>query len=394
MQQTTLRPPVEAHDASRLDRMIASVGRSSVQLVRGRQAIINMEPVLATLARNSALTGEADNLAYFLSTPYSLKKIPWLLTIGDPARRSKLIGAVLLFEYRIGLWGTRVFAGADRTGRRDLIAAPEMRAQVAAIAARTLLQQGAHIVYLTFSDAYRDDDCPGVPAGVAEQAISAELHAIRHRAQWSLEEREIPSHLPMLPTFDETLARIGQRTRSNLRYYRRRAETDLGARFVTDVEITVEQFLAFNRECKYAVPDAEARLRYRTAHTHPNFSMRGVVDGAGRWLSLVGVRRHNGFIEIHWQMNREDLPHCSLATVLRSMMIDDEIAHGFTRLYIEGGTPQPIGRSFVPLRIDELLVKRNSFYVRLLERFASVVFPPKNYVGQLLKRTDLCWRRG
>jgi hypothetical protein len=353
-----------------------------------------MESELALLARNSSQTGEADNLAYFLSTPYSLKKIPWLLTVGDAARPGTLIGAVLLFEYRIGFWGTRVFAGSDRSGRRDVIAAPEMRAQVAAMAARTLLRQGAHIVYTTFSAAFRDDESGGVPAGLAQHAVAAELRAIRERTQWSLEEREIPSHLPLLPTFDETLARIGQRTRSNLRYYRRRAETDLGARFVTAVDITVEQFLAFNRECKYAVPDAEARLRYETAHAQPNFGMRGVVDSAGRWLSLVGVRRHNGFIEIHWQMNREELPAYSLATVMRSMLIDDEIAHGFTRLYIEGGTPQPIGRSFVPLRIDELMVKRDSFYVRLLERLASVVFPAKNYVGEKLRRTDLLWRRG
>ena len=392
MQQTTLRP-VEAHDDTRLDRTIVCADRTSVQLLRGRRAIVRLQSELALLARNSSQTGEADNLAYFLSTPDALKKIPWLLTIGDPARPGNLIGAVLLFEYRLGFVGLRVFAGADISGRRDVIAAPEMRAQVAAIAARTLLRQGAHIVSLTFSDAYRDDDEPGVPAGMAERAVLAEFRTLRKRAQWSLEEREIPSHLPLLPTFDETLARIGQRTRSNLRYYRRRAETDLGARFVTDVQITAEQFLAFNRECKYAVPDDVARLRHQAAHTHPNFGLRGVVDGAGRWLSLVGVRRHNGFVEIHWQMNREDLPHCSLATVLRSMMIDDEIAHGFTRLYIEGGTPQPIGRSFVPLRIDELMVKRDSFYVRLLERFAPVVFRAKNYVGQKLGRTDLQWRR-
>jgi hypothetical protein len=125
----------------------------------------------------------------------------------------------------------------------------------------------------------------------------------------------------------------------------------------------------------------------------PNAGLRGIRDREGRWLSLVGLRRQNRFAEIDWQMNRADLPAHSLATVLRSYLIEHEIAQGSTRLYIEGGTPQPIIRSFAKRRIAELTVRRDSWYVRLLERFASVVFPPKNYVGQTLINPDLHWKR-
>jgi hypothetical protein len=364
-------------------------------MLRGRDAILAVQPLLAEFVRSTGQTGEADSLAYFLSTPDAVRKIPCLILVGEA---ENLLGAVLLFEYRAGFGRTRVFATADGSGRRDVLARPEMRAAVAAFAARTLVEMGAQIVHLAFSETHLDlEDSPlTVPSsGMAEQAIAAEfrVNSRRVQAEWTLLEREIPAFLPLLPSFNQTLARIGQRTRSNLRYYRRRAELDLGCTFEPRVEISREEFLAFNRECSYAVEDSLAEFRYRMLGGLPNAGLRGIRDREGRWLSLVGLRRQNRFAEIDWQMNRADLPAHSLATVLRSYLIEHEIAQGSTRLYIEGGTPQPIIRSFAKRRIAELTVRRDSWYVRLLERFASVVFPPKNYVGQTLINPDLHWKR-
>jgi hypothetical protein len=317
-----------------------------------------------------------------------------------------LAGAILLFEYKAGLAGARVFASGDGSGRRDVLAAPELRARMAAFAARTLIEQGAHLVQIAFCETHNSygevrtkldpEAVPDVPhEGVAEQVIAAELRGAGRKisAQWTLREMEVPAYLPLFATEQATLARIGQRTRSNLRYYRRRAELDLGARFEASAQITREEFLAFNRVCTYSVPDAMAGFRYDAVKRLAPGCLRGVRDGAGRWLSLVGTRRHDGFVEIDWQMNRADLPQYSLGTVMRAYLIEHEIGLGSTRLYIEGGTPQPIGRSFVKQRLGELTVKRDSAYVRLLERFASVVFPPKNYVGQTLIHPDLHWKR-
>ena len=228
----------------------------------------------------------------------------------------------------------------------------------------------------------------------SERSIASELSIASPQkcgGSWSLRESKVPLYLPLGLTFDATLARIGQRTRSNLRYYRRRSEADLGCSFVANVTIDLQDFLAFNRECTYAVPDALAKWRYRSLGTLINPFLRGIRDGNGRWLSLVGGRRQCGFAEIDWQMNRADLPQYSLSTVLRSYLLEHEVREGSSRLYIEGGTPHPIGRSFVSGHVNELTLKRSSPYVELMEKFSRRPFLAKNHLAQTLQDPDLRW---
>ena len=326
-----------------------------------------------------------------------MKKLPCLLLVGGRGADA-IEGAVLIFEYKTRLGGTRVYAIADATGRRTVIAEPECRARVAAVASRTLIAGGAQVVHISFSETHAGPEGGighEVPAiGHARHEVSHEL--VRGRGvetTWMLEEQDLPLYLPLYASFDETLARIGQRTRSNLRYYRRRCELDLGSRFVAEVCISLREFLAFNRECTYAVPDDLAEWRYETLHGLPNTLLRGVCDRNGRWLSLVGMRGNGRYVEIDWQMNRAELPASSLSTVMRAYLIEHEIGRGTTRLYIEGGTPQPIGRSFLKERVAELTVKRRSIFVWLLQRFGGRLFPVKNRLGQILADPTAEWSR-
>jgi hypothetical protein len=380
-----------------------AVASTQIRLLRGRKAILQMQPLLAEIARTSGQSGETDGIAYFLSTPDAARKRPCVLLFSQSASAAPS-AAVLLFEYLAGPIGTRVFATADGSGRRDVLAPPELRAHTAAFAARTLIARGAQIVHLAFNEGHLDHEPeasgPHVIArnrfaGLAEQPVVAGFRSADGpcpAAEWTLLEREIPAFLPLLPTFNATLARIGQRTRSNLRYYRRRAELELGCTYEANPAITLQQFLVFNRTCSYAVPEELAAFRFYALARLPHASLRGIRDRDGRWLALVGIRRQNQFVDIDWQMNRAELPAQSLATVLRSYLIEHEISLGSTRLYIEGGTPQPIIHSFVKQRIGELTVKRNSTCVHLLERFASSVFPAKNYIGRTLTNPELHWR--
>ena len=66
----------------------------------------------------------------------------------------------------------------------------------------------------------------------------------------------------METTVDAALPAIGQRTRSNLRYYRRRAETRLGCTFLPEIKVLRAEVLTFNRQCMYAVADDVAGWRY------------------------------------------------------------------------------------------------------------------------------------
>ncbi len=380
----------------------ASLVPPPVRVFTGRDAIVQVQARLAALANTTGQTGEVDSLAYFLSTPHGTKKIPHLILFGDSTRLS---GAVLLFEYRTPLGGSRVFATSDSTGRRDVIAPSGFRARIAAAAARFLIEQGAHIVHAAFSerhvacDRHRDPTnghplFHDTPAINVRHTIATELKAHRPggvRGDWAVREREIPAYLPLLFSLETTLSRIGSKTRFNLRYYRRRCESHLGSHFVAQPQLTLAEFLAFSRKCTYAASDELATFRFEAMQSEPNQVMRGVRDDSGNWLSLVGTRRHNGFVELDWQMNRDDLPAYSLATVMRSYLMEYEIAQGSTRLYIEGGTPQFIAGSFLRQQVGELTVVRDSMYAAMLERFARKVFPPKNYIGQILQDPMLEW---
>jgi hypothetical protein len=266
---------------------------------------------------------------------------------------------------------------------------------MAVAAASFLFGRGAHIVHLAWSETHSDAVSP--PDFLAEPVSG------RHRIEsllakvpsgrWSLTEREMRVYLPLLGSFDKTLARIGQRTRSNLRYYRRRSEADLGAHFIADAAPTREEFLAFNRQSQYAVDDELAGWRFDSLQALSSPFLCGVRNGEGQWLSLVGGRRQNGFAEIDWQMNRNAWLNYSLGIVMRSYLIEHEVGLGSTRLYIEGGTPQPIGLSFASERVAELTIVRDSLAGHLLFRVGQHVAPSRNYLGQVLGDPNLTWQR-
>ena len=363
------------------------------RIVAGRARIEALQVLLVELANLTGQAGAADDVAYFLSTPDALKKTPHLIlqraSPGEDAVHG-FSGATLIFEYRTPLGPSRVFATPDATGRRNVLAERGMRTRTAVEAARTLVDRGAHVVHLAFHE-------PADEAGTM-QVVAGELAGKGHadRRLWALAQREMPLYLPLKSSFEATLAQFGARTRYNLKYYRRRTARDLGCVFVPQVEIGLDEFLALNRQCMYPVPEALAVFRYEARKSVSDPLFCGVQDRTGRWLSMAGGRRRGRELEMDWQINRDGLPLYSLCTVLRSCLIEHESTqgglHGPTRLYFEGGTPHHIGRSFQRERVVELTVKRQSLYTGFLTRFATQLFPAKNYVSQVLRDPSLDWR--
>jgi len=362
---------------------------------------LKLQPSLADLAARCGLNGSADHLDYFLSDPQVIKKTPYLLlfrnTFGIPgvSQRGELGAAVILFEYD-WMIRSRVFGNFDWTGRRNVLAPQGRRAEVAAQAARSLLDGGAHIAHISFSESYSDADCIGAssePTDDSRDSVKARNEgAFGSDVLSTVLVRSVPLYLRIKPTFDATLAGIGKKTRANLRYYRRRSECELGCRFVPEAKVSLAEFLAFNKLCAFPVSDVRARWRYKALQRVPDHFLRGMVDSEGRWLSLVGGRKYCRFAEIDWQMNRADRPTYSLSTVLRSYLLEYESALGSTRLFIEGGTPSAIGHSFTEETVEDLIVKRSSPRLQMLERLYGRLLPPKNYVGQILRDSNLNWK--
>jgi hypothetical protein len=312
-----------------------------------------------------------DWLHHFVNSPDSLEKSPYLVLVGD---ERSLVGALLLYEYRCAGVGTRVFATDDILGTRTVIAPEHERVNVATAAVRQLMGSGAVMALVSI-------DTPERPT--PQQTRSAGAHTTDVRI------RSVPRYLALEPTFDATLAQMGAHTRRNLRLYRRRAETELGAEFVPHVSIDCHDYFELNRESTNPSPGDIACWRYQLYdknRSDERILLCGLRGPDGRWLSLIGGRRNGRTTEISWQYNRAGLSHYSLCTAMRAYLLEHEIARGARRLVFEGGTPHPIRFAFTREQtVDLLAVRRHSIRAWLLRHFADRIFPEKNFLRAALK---------
>ena len=360
-----------------------------VHFVTGREPVLRLGQGLMEFSELCGQSGSMHDLAYFLSKPGALPRIPHLLLLGASdldlrmPRLADLVGAVLIFEQQIGGFGMGAFATNDRSGRSTLLARPQDRMRVAAMASRALIDRGAHLVLMSFRA--QDSSEPASPV----QPFPAE--GGRYRAHWARRERSIPGYLPLSVTFDATLAGVGTRTRRNLRYYRRRAEAELGCVFVPEVEVTREELLSFNKECMFAVSKQVAAWRHDSLKELSGPVFMGMKDKEGRWLSMLAGRRYLDRSEILWQMNRDSLAEYSLGTAMRAYFIEREIAHGSRRLYTEGGTPHSMRHSFVPEGLTDLVIKRDSLVAKAMQIAARRFVRPDNDLSHMLDAPELKW---
>jgi hypothetical protein len=354
--------------------------RFQVDLTEGRESVLQLQDALRELSRRSGQPGAMDDLAYFLSRPTVQKKRPVVVRFHCP-ESSELIAAVLLYEYRIGGRGVGIFATEDTTGHRTVVAAPDLRCQVALRAAKELVQRGAHAALISFQH----------NAASMDPSLESILCGLRGGFRWVSREREIQGYFPLLPTFDQTLAQLGKKTRTHLRYYRRTAEAQLSCVFVPRADISRAEFLELNRSSCYAVSDELAGWRFDSLQRFGEPVLMGVRDREGRWISAAGGRRHNSWIEIHWLLNREDLPTYSLSTVIRCYLIENEIMLGTKRLYFHGGTNHPMRSAFIPEKSTDLLLARSSA-VPALRFVANRMMPADNMLRNVLLDETLAWR--
>jgi hypothetical protein len=373
-----------------------AVEQPRVHVVKGHARVRPLAEFLRRFGERCGQPGAMQDLGFFLSKPGAMARMPHLLLVSrgkqfdaDDPKLEELLGVLLIFEYRAMGKATGGFATNDRSGRSTFLALPGLEQQVLALAVGALVKCKARVILVS----YRNESRVG---GAALRALDHPPLQVEAGgpsvARWATRERTIPGYLPLEITFDATLAHIGQRTRSNLRYYRRRAEKQLGCTFLPEINITREELMEFNKQCMYAVPASVAGWRYDSLKELSVPLLMGLKDGQGRWLSMLGGRRYGGRSEILWQLNRDGFAIESLSTVMRSYFIEHEIGQGSTRLYIEGGTPQPIRFSFVQETLIDLAVVRRSALGRMMARLARYYISPDNELANMLDVRDLIWR--
>lgn len=366
--------------------------RKSDFIIRGHRAVLRHWELLRAFAAQCDQTGRMDDLPYFLEKPGLFPQTPhlFLLTKRDAIPRGgvreedlapeHLAAAVLLWEYRVAGLHTRAFTIADRTGGA-MLAPPELRLRIAARMRDVLMAYGATVALIS-------TDATDTAGGDDELLHNAQT---RRSYTWGWRHRLLPVHLELKSTMDETLATVGQKTRQNLRYYRRRAERELGCHFIADAHITPHEALQLNKVSTYAVSSDKVRWRLKAHQLLQDPFLMGIKDRAGQWLSVVGGRRYNGTTEILWQMNRKDLPLSSLSTVMRSYYMEHEIARGMKHLAVEGGTPHAMVNSFIQRDVYDVVLLRKPLLSPLRTVMAHRV-PPDNLLLNILEDPEVTWR--
>jgi hypothetical protein len=358
--------------------------------LRDRGAILRMREALIRLSALCGQTGAMDYLDYFLTSTENVKKAPYLVLLATRSDvnvfelgAEDLMGAVLIYEYKMMGFYSRVFNTSDFNGSRAVIAPAADRTRVAVMVCRYLMERGAQIALLT---------CAGDGGENYPEWFVGAIDGERKR-WWTTQTREVGATIVLKKTFDETLAAMGKHTRRNLRYYRRKAEEELMCSFESDVKslLSMAEFAELNRTSTHPVNNAVLERRYSTMKALAGLFCVGVKTPDGQWISLLGGRRHHGVSEIDWQMNRGGLEKYSVGTVIRAYLIEHEIEIGTGKLFFEGGTPHSMRLAFISEKAVDIVVTRRSLFAFALRRLARWRGPHKNYLLQTLVNPGLRW---
>ncbi len=134
---------------------------------------------------------------------------------------------------------------------------------------------------------------------------------------------------------------------------------------------------------------------YRRCEEHAN---DGTTDGieqcvdASRPTPYPGTALQDdevyGWILLRWVESRK----YSVGTVIRSYLIEHEIAIGMQKLFFEGGTPHSMRHSFLSEEAMDIVVMNRSLPVFLLRNIARWLRPEKNFLLQTLMSPAVKWQ--
>lgn len=341
-----------------------------------------MQPEISALAERAGQSGVLDDLRFFLNWLESRGKTPWLVTSSSP--NGRLDGAMLFYEHRMGPAGLRILASFDETGRRTLLGSRLDPTEFVLDACHALFRAGAQCVLFSFR---RDPE----PAPLHLNALAD----LKTPLIWASREKNVADYLPLLETLDDTLAPMGLKTRKHMRYYMRRVAKDLGAEFVPAASLSFDEFMELNNASAYRATEEVARWRYSSFAAARRPLLCGLRDGQGRWLSVIGGLHADDYMELYWQMNRDEpqLKQLSIGTAIRSFLLEHEIERGTKRFYVEGGTSHTMSNAFTQELCTDLVVMRDHTVSRAIPWLVKKYVPKENPLHEFLEHKELVWRK-
>jgi hypothetical protein len=376
--------------------------RSHIRHMRGSGAVLAQEGLLREFAASTGQAASMHGLRLKLEHEYARRKTAHLICVveGEDAAKAlrwdlsidSLLGCVLLFEYRVGGWNTGFFATGDSTGIGTVIAPAQLRGQVAALAASFVLQRGQMVL-----------TCFRSAANFGSASIEPGQMVFPEGTQglWAPQEREVRDELCLCPTYDRTLETLGKRTRTHLRYYRRRVLEETGCEFIGEAAglISRGELGSLNAGSLEPIDQRTFDLQFRATAELAGGYVCGLRAADGQWLCLAGGWRQGDTSLLQWQMNAKGFPHLSLTTALRAFLIEQEVGLGSKRLCFHGGTLHSISHAFERDHAVDLLLRRRTLLAgglaRLMPYFAkedTALANRGNFLVDALRSRELRWK--
>ncbi len=234
---------------------------------------------------------------------------------------------------------------------------------VAELAARAVLRKMVGHTVLIRLPAERDAPLPG----------SVRTALIRGRWQ----RRDASNRLSLDGGLDGLMGRFSYKMRRNLRYYRKRADEELGCVFFPHLspEQTRQTLQELSRRSTFPIK-ISTTLNYAAelAKVDGSFAC-GLQDNTGRWISLITGYRDPDTSYITLQLNHADVEATSLMTVMRSHFLEHEVELGRSGVSFIGGSNPSWLRACLPEVCHELLAIRLGIQTTFMKTFGTWIQP-------------------
>ncbi|HEY0204684.1 MAG TPA: hypothetical protein VGC15_11100 [Acetobacteraceae bacterium] len=334
----------------------------------GRRQVAAAAPTVEALRRKYGLDADmTTDMGWFVSRTVLWGNSPIVVLVDQG---TKPAAAVLLYQRRFCGISTGVIKGGNGSGDGVVVAPMPLRAAaIQAALARVLSLPLTHTVLVAVR---------GVDVQAASVRPQVELDA-----QWRA--REVETNLSLQGGFEGFLSRLRTRSRRNYRYFRRRAESELGVVFVSSLTNAeaAQAVKELHGVSMFPVPRVRAMQFQAAIQETPDSFAMGVRDRSGRWLSYIAGWRRADATFVEWQLNHHEFAAASLSTVMRTYLLEHEALAGVREIIFVGGTSAALARYCKPDRCFDIVAIRRGFRGLVVKKLVTRLRPHSRLALQI-----------
>lgn len=344
-----------------------------VKIFFGRKAISSIAILIDGIPRSCDQDRDMiTSMNWFLSLSDRWNTLPVVVLL---QRDQSPFGALLLHGTKFGGVPIGTFRAGYLCGRGGVVGRTDAYSTIIKYGTEALIKSKfAHTVIVTSIVQNNERPVPFEDVDRASYSRNLQFHETRSR-------------LPLTGGMDGLLARFSQKMRKNFRYYKKRAEIDIGCVFQPSLSSTqavaaVEQLQTVSAR---SVKLKSALQRHRAIEEQPGSFSMGLIDKSGAWVSYLSGWRQGKTCVVEWQLNHEDGNNASISMAMRHFFLEHEIANAMEDVIFLAGTTPIWSRVCESQICSEYLATPDGFMGKIV-RGVYELLNPNGKVSQLTRQ--------